>query len=59
MRLRILKDHDYRQAPARIQAFRAGTEVNVPKAVAAALVAAGAAQPIDPAALAVPRADKE
>ena len=48
MKVRITRDHDYRHAPARVQAFRAGAEVNVPREVAEALIAAGAAQPLEP-----------
>lgn len=46
MRLRILRDHDHRIAPARTLAFKAGSDVNVPRAIARALIAAGAAQPL-------------
>lgn len=42
----MLKDYDHRLAPARIQAFRAGTEPNVPRGTARKLIAAGAAESI-------------
>lgn len=42
--VRILHDHDHKLAPARVLAFKAGTEPEVDPAVAEALVSAGAAE---------------
>ncbi len=44
MKVRIMKDDDYRVKPAVIQVFRAGSEVTVPKKTAEALIARGSAQ---------------
>lgn len=44
MKIRVLRNYDHRLKPAVIQAFRAGTVVNVPRDTAEALIAAGAAQ---------------
>ncbi len=46
MKIDVLKNHDHRLAPARIQAFRAGQQVSVPKKTAEQLIAAGAAKPV-------------
>ncbi|WP_171054197.1 hypothetical protein [Arenibacterium halophilum] len=46
MQIEIIKDHDHRHRPAVIQAFRTGQTPNVPKKVADALIAAGAAKPL-------------
>ena len=46
MKLRILRDYDHRLKPTVIQAFRAGSDVSVPRNTAEALIAAGAAQPL-------------
>lgn len=46
MKVRIIKDCDYRVLPAVIQAFRAGSELNLPKATADALIARGSATPL-------------
>lgn len=46
MKVKILRDIDHRLNPAVIQAFRAGSTVNVPRNTAEALIAAGAAQPL-------------
>lgn len=46
MKLKITKNMDYRVSPAVIQAFRAGTDVEVPKKTADALIKAGAATPL-------------
>lgn len=54
MRIKILKDHDYRLAPARIQAFKAGTEPNVPKKTAEDLIEIGVAKEAE-----TPKAAKE
>ena len=43
MKIRIVRDVDHRPKPADIQAFRAGTTVNVPRNTAEALIASGAA----------------
>ena len=45
MKIEITKDYDYRVAPARVQAFRVGQRVNVPKKTAETLIEAGAAKP--------------
>lgn len=45
MKIRIIKNYDYRHKPAVIQAFRVGQNVNVPKKTAEALISAGAAIP--------------
>jgi len=46
MKVQILRDADYRLAPSRVQAFRAGSVVNIPRATAQALIASGAAKPV-------------
>lgn len=46
MKIKILRDYDHRLKPTAIQAFRAGSTVNVPRNTAEALIAAGAAQPL-------------
>lgn len=50
MRIEITRDADHRVAPAVVQAFKAGSVVNVPKDTAEALIAQGAAKPAAPAA---------
>lgn len=50
MKVRITKDRDHWLTPAKVQAFRKDTEVDVPKATADALIKAEAAEPIKPAA---------
>ncbi len=57
MKIKIIRDYDYRLAPARIQAFRAGNEVSVPKKTADALIGAGVA--IAAVAAETETADKE
>ena len=47
MRIKILRDHDYRIKPARIQAFKAGNEPNVPKKAAEHLIEIGVAELAD------------
>ena len=44
MKIRILEDAHHRLSSGRSQAFRARTEVNVPKATAEALIARGVAK---------------
>ena len=44
MKIRVLRDHDYRLKPAVIRAFRSGI-INVPRKTAQALIDAGAAEP--------------
>jgi hypothetical protein len=46
VKIRVLKDYDHKIAPARIQAFRAGSVVNVPRPTAGQMIAAGAAEAI-------------
>lgn len=46
MKLKILKDYDFRLKPTVMQAFRAGTEVEVPKQTAEALIKVGVADPV-------------
>lgn len=46
MKVRIIIDADHRVKPAVIQAFRAGSEVTVPKKTAEALTARGSAEAI-------------
>lgn len=48
MKIRVLREAEYRLAPARIQVFRAGSEVNVPKKTAEYLIEQGAAEPLNP-----------
>lgn len=43
MKIEILKDHDHRISPGLVQAFKAGSVVDVPRATAQALIAAGSA----------------
>ena len=43
VQLRILRNHDHKLSPARLLAFKAGSEPWVDPAVAEALIAAGAA----------------
>lgn len=47
MKIKIKRDHDYRIRPARIQAFRADQEVNVPKKTAQDLIDLGVAELAD------------
>lgn len=56
MKVKILRDHDHRISPAVVQAFKAGTEDDVPKSTADALIKAGAAEAIGKT---TPTADKE
>lgn len=44
--VRILRDHDHKLAPSRVLAFKAGTTDEVDPAVAEALYAAEAAEPL-------------
>ena len=44
MKLKILKNYDHRLSPAVTQAFKAGSEVDVPKKTAAILIEEGAAE---------------
>lgn len=54
MKIKVLQDHDYRLAPARIQAFKAGAEPNVPKKTAEHLIEIGVAKEAE-----TPKAEKE
>lgn len=47
MRIKVLRDYDYRHRPAVIQAFRAGTTPNIPKKTAEKLIALGVAELAD------------
>jgi len=44
VRVRMTRDHDFRHAPARVTAFKAGAEASVASSVAEALVEAGVAE---------------
>jgi hypothetical protein len=47
MKIKVTKDHDHKVKPAVTMAFKARPEpYDVPKAIAAALIEAGAAQPV-------------
>ena len=46
MKIRILEDHDHWPTPAFTQAFKAGTEPDVPRKTADALIKLGKAEPI-------------
>lgn len=59
MKVRMLRDHDHRISPAVVQAFKAETEVDVPKATAEALIGAGAAEAIKSPPRAAAPADQE
>lgn len=59
MRVEVLRNADHRLSAGRIQAFRAGTIVNIPKATAQSLIERGAARAIDPAAKSAPTANQE
>lgn len=47
MKVEIIRNFDYRHAPAVIQAFRIGQTPNLPKKIAEALIAAKAAEPLE------------
>lgn len=46
MKIKITEDHDHRPTPASVQAFKEGTEPNVPENTAKALIKAGVAKEI-------------
>ncbi|MBN8292807.1 hypothetical protein JI664_12605 [Rhodobacter sp. NTK016B] len=42
----MLRDADFRYAPAVVQSFKAGSVVNIPRATAQTLIASGAAKQV-------------
>ncbi|MBF9042953.1 hypothetical protein HKCCE4037_06425 [Rhodobacterales bacterium HKCCE4037] len=47
MKVKILRDRDWRISSGLVRAFRANTEVNVPKAIGKGLIDAGDAEAIE------------
>ncbi len=48
MKLKILKNYDHRLSPAVTQAFKSGSDVDVPKRTAESLIERGAAEVVTP-----------